>query len=201
MRLPLLAAALLPFAGLSALWAWSEQLSHEGTEWEVPIEGYDPRDLLRGHYVEFTYDWPIPERDGQTDDERVRFRPPPQALCLSGDAPRIAEAVPFGPADEAALENCAHPVIADPGSLYGPASLRTGRLYVGQDRAPRLSERLRDRDVRGIVRFRQRSDGAMTVQGIRFRPLRSEERAAREREGIEPTAPPIMEEPATSPNE
>ncbi|MGZ9109006.1 MAG: GDYXXLXY domain-containing protein [Micavibrio sp.] len=28
-----------------------------GTIWQISIEGYDPRDLLRGHYLNFTYDW------------------------------------------------------------------------------------------------------------------------------------------------
>jgi uncharacterized membrane-anchored protein len=25
---------------------------------DVAVTGYDPRDLLRGHYVRFTYVWP-----------------------------------------------------------------------------------------------------------------------------------------------
>ena len=28
-----------------------------GTLWRVPVTGYDPRDLLRGHYLTFRYDW------------------------------------------------------------------------------------------------------------------------------------------------
>lgn len=30
---------------------------NKGTAWTVPVSGYDPRDLLRGHYVQFNYDW------------------------------------------------------------------------------------------------------------------------------------------------
>lgn len=30
---------------------------NNGTIWRVSIEGYDPRDLLHGHYLNFTYDW------------------------------------------------------------------------------------------------------------------------------------------------
>ena len=48
-----LIAAILPVAGLAGLWAISANTYRQGTEWEVPIQGYDPRDLLRGHYVEF----------------------------------------------------------------------------------------------------------------------------------------------------
>jgi|GEM_PF-2187218 len=28
----------------------------KGTQWELPISGYDPRDLLRGRYIVFQYD-------------------------------------------------------------------------------------------------------------------------------------------------
>ena len=68
-----IAALLLPLAGLGGLWAMSDHTFRQGTEWEVPIAGFDPRDFLRGHYVEFTYDWPGVEE----------FRDaPPQMLCL-----------------------------------------------------------------------------------------------------------------------
>lgn len=190
-----LAAAILPLAGLAAAWAWSEQRAREGTEWEVPVEGYDPRDLLRGHYVEFTYDWPLPEPDPGEGARNVR--PPPQALCLSGIPPAIAAAVPFDPLDQAALDACAHPVIADPGAVYGRAGLRTGRLYVGQDRARRIERQFFDRDMRAIVRLRQRPGGGFAPVDIRFRPPGDAERGEGAEERIEPTAPPIIRDPGT----
>lgn len=30
---------------------------NKGTIWTVPIAGYDPRDLLRGHFLQFQYVW------------------------------------------------------------------------------------------------------------------------------------------------
>ncbi|NJO13893.1 MAG: GDYXXLXY domain-containing protein, partial [Rhizobiales bacterium] len=80
-RLIRLAAVVIPAVGLAGLWATSHQTYQQGTEWEVPIQGYDPRDYLRGHYVEFNYDWPGVEE----------FRDaPPQMLCLEGAAPALA---------------------------------------------------------------------------------------------------------------
>lgn len=198
MRLARLAAALLPLAGLGALWGWSEHVSRQGTDWEVPVEGYDPRDLLRGHYVEFTYDWPVPPaaRDAGTEPAMRPAAPPRQGLCLKGDPPQLREATPFDPSDDGARDQCAHPIVADPGSVYGPAMLDRGRLYVGQDRAREIEDRLRDRALRGIVTIRQRPDGSFTPIDIRFRPLTEAEREQRERGAIRPTAPPIMEERA-----
>jgi hypothetical protein len=40
-----LAAILLPLAGLGGLWVMSDRTYQQGTEWEVPIDGFDPRDL------------------------------------------------------------------------------------------------------------------------------------------------------------
>jgi uncharacterized membrane-anchored protein len=49
---------LLPLVGLAYCWQTTRQSAAEGVEWDVAVTGYDPRDLLRGHYVRFTYVWP-----------------------------------------------------------------------------------------------------------------------------------------------
>jgi hypothetical protein len=181
-----LAAALLPLAGLAVLWGWSDYRSRQGTEWEVPIQGYDPRDYLRGRYVEFAYDWP-----GLEENAFIA----PGALCLEGVAPRIDRVI----LPAAGTSPCAHPLVADEGGVYGISALSQGRLYVGQDRAAALEEELRKRNQRGIVRIRQREDGSFTPVAIRFRPMtaaeiteRDAEDAARAEQGFEP--PEVGEE-------
>ncbi len=180
-----LAAAVLPLLGLGALWAQSDRTYHAGTEWEVPIEGYDPRDYLRGHYVEFRYDWP------QLDFWATG--PGPEALCIEGTAPRIAR-VTLSKADAA----CAHLLKADQSHVYGD-SLGSGRLYIGQKRAEALQEHLRNRDQRGMVTIRQREDGSFTPISIRFRPLTPAEIAERDAPAgaaplspFDPLAPPAV---------
>ena len=183
MRLPILASCLLPIVGLAGLWGWSDHLSRQGTDWDVEVEGYDPRDLLRGHYVEFTYNWPEPATDDDEDDDQIRrFDPGPQLLCLYGEAPELDRAERV---EEDAFEDCAHPARANPASVYGRRSLRRGRFYVGQDRALEIEEEMRDRVQRGIVRIRQRDDGTITPVSIRFRPLTEEEIAERDAEDEE----------------
>ncbi|MBI1403205.1 MAG: hypothetical protein GC147_08335 [Porphyrobacter sp.] len=177
-RLARLVAVALPLAGLAGLWATSERTYNQGTEWEVPIMGYDPRDVLRGHYVEFTFDWPI---SGEAVESGMQF------LCLAGDPPKLASATPV--ADAAALAACPHPLRAAPDGVYGVTGLERGRLYVGQDRARALQAQLADRDQRGIVTIRQREDGSFTPVDIRFRPLTPQERAARENDNGRPEIP------------
>ncbi|NBB25719.1 hypothetical protein GVM20_11325 [Porphyrobacter sp. SLTP] len=176
-RLIRLATVVVPVLGLGALWAQSDRTYHQGTEWEVPIQGYDPRDYLRGHYVEFSYDWP-----GFDARELDQW---PAALCLAGKPPRL-DAV--SAADDAAA--CPHPITTDGNGVYGISALMTGRLYIGQDRAAQLEEQLRSGDQRGIVTIRQREDGSFTPIAIRFRPLTPAEIAARDAQRAEELLPP-----------
>ena len=152
-----------PLVGLAAIWGWSDYSSRQGTDWEIPIEGYDPRDLLRGHYVEFTYDWPGITEEGLLDTT---------SFCIEGTAPKV-DRLRVG----AEGEDCAHPVESDYSGVYGMSDLATGRLYVGQDRARILQEALWDRKQSGFVVIRQREDGRITPQDIIFRPAPDAETA------------------------
>lgn len=173
-RLIRLAAVVAPALGLAALWGLSDHTYRQGTEWEVPIQGYDPRDYLRGHYVEFGYDWP--GIDAFQDS-------PPQRLCLEGRAPDLTRVTAPGDGP------CAHPIRAGESGVYGWDSLGRGRLYIGQDRAEALQQQLQNRDQRGIVTIRQREDGSFTPISIRFRPLTPEEIAERDAPADAPLTP------------
>ena len=150
-------ALALPLAGLGATWGTTHIRAQQGTEWDVPIAGYDPRDLLRGHYVIYTYEWPGLE--GQANDLRRA-----QTLCLEGSAPDLVRA--HLPADEP----CEHVIRARGGWNDPEGGLGSGRLYVSQDRAATLQRQLADPGLQGMVRIRLREDGRLTPLGIAFRP-------------------------------
>ncbi|MET4132558.1 hypothetical protein ABIE62_001693 [Porphyrobacter sp. MBR-155] len=180
-RLTRLAAVVLPLIGLAGVWGMGDHTYRQGTEWEVPIQGYDPRDYLRGHYVEFSYDWP--GLGGWRDAG-------PEMLCLAGAAPDLVSVTVAETAAERAA--CDHPLRADLSGVYSWDALMRGRLYVGQDRALALEEELRNRDQRGIVTIRQREDGSFTPIAIRFRPLTPAEQAERDAQDQPPTMPPAI---------
>ena len=177
-RIATLAALALPLVGLAGLWAWTDSWTREGTDWDVPVQGYDPRDLLRGHYIQFQYDWP-----GETAKEESRWWL--GAFCIEGEAPVIERIVVREDVDD-----CTHFAKPETGSVYASNGLRNGRLYVPQTRARELEQKLADPDLRGIVTVRQRTDGRILPQSIRFRPLTAEERAEREAEWEQETPPP-----------
>lgn len=154
-----LAALALPLLGLGALWLNTDRLSRQGTQWDVPIQGYDPRDLLQGHYVMFQYDWPA---SGQADTDGARTY---GALCLAGTAPTIASV-----RIKRDHEDCRPFVRA--GETFD------GRLYASRDEALRLEKALGDPAKQGVVRIRLRPDGHITPLRISFRPRPPEQQAA-----------------------
>lgn len=174
------AALALPLLGLGWTWASADRLSRQGTDWQVPIEGFDPRDLLRGHYVEFRYDWPGLAR-ADTDFG------PPLALCLTGRAPQIEAVREVGP--DAACPNKAS---AAGDGVYGSDELEQGRLYTSQAEAARLQEELWDPKQQGVLHFRLRPDGHITPLRLTFRPRPPGE--PRQDDAAAPPAPVISTE-------
>lgn len=52
-------AVLIPIVGLLFLVGRAEFAARSGPTWHIPIEGYDPRDLLHGRYLQyqFSFNW------------------------------------------------------------------------------------------------------------------------------------------------
>ena len=183
-------ALVVPVIGLGALWALSDYESRQGTEWDVEIRGYDPRDLLRGHYVEFTYDWDGIEPEEQIERE-FGSRPPLDRFCLTGMPP----GPPVVSEVNGDIGDCEYPVEVDWDGVYGDQSLERGRLYVGQERALAIQETMRDRDQRAIVRVRLGENRRLTPLDITFRPLTAQELAERDAELVEPAEAVELELP------
>lgn len=148
----------LPLLGLGAVWAQTELFSRQGTEWDVPVRGYDPRDILRGHYVQFQYDWPGP----QPDSGRAWT-----TLCLEGTPPNLVRAVPVYADDpDAPQAPCPYRVGGEGRGGVGMG----GRLYAPKETALDLQDKLANPKLQGLIRVRLRPDGELTPLGMTFRP-------------------------------
>ncbi|PCJ29746.1 MAG: hypothetical protein COA90_11205 [Gammaproteobacteria bacterium] len=82
----LFTVVMIPFILLCLLIARAEYHLSMGTQWDFAITGYDPRDLLRGHYLRFrvVYDWH--ESKNECNNE------PDCAYCLTdvgNQAPKV----------------------------------------------------------------------------------------------------------------
>lgn len=165
-----LAALILPLVGLGATWLSTHKAAQQGTEWDVPVRGYDPGDYLRGHYVQFTYDWPTAEKKaddfmrGMIGDE----------MCIVGTAPVVEKLVEPPANPPSSGTPCANYVRSDSANMFG---LDSGRLYASEAEAMRLQEALADPKQQGVVRVRLRPDGHLMPLRITFRPKPAEPKA------------------------
>lgn len=139
-RRPLLLAALaLPALWLAAgIWGNERALS-AAPEWRIPIRGYDPRDPLRGRYVQFSYAW-------QLRGEAALCNDPAQCrLCLERQGETVIATISTLP------PACAHPVDPAVSGLdlrqgFGPRlePAFTSRIFVSETSAPLLEAQLRE---------------------------------------------------------
>ncbi len=160
---------LLPVGGLGYSWVSTEIESREGVVWEVPIAGYDPRDLLRGHYVQYRYQWP--GLDSQ--DDRGIFQYSGRVICITGNAPIIDRASLLDSYDsdfEAKLTGCDSVVEYNPWSEEGSDGLDRDRMFLPQDRASEYQSKLNDRDLQAIARVRVNTSNYLIPVDIVFRP-------------------------------
>lgn len=176
-----LLAVAMPLVGLAGMWASTERWSRQGTDWLVPVEGYDPRDLLRGHYVQFRYAWPGAEEPAFGASATVEPQDYPFGGCITGTAPTIDRVVRIG--SEAGRSTCANLLAPADTTMFGTPDLpREGRLYVAQTSARALEEQLRNPDLQGVIRVRLRSDGTVTPLELTFRPRPPEQEPEAQRE-------------------
>lgn len=69
-----LGALLLPLMYLAFWVLYQQRILITGSSFEFPIEAYDPRDLLAGHYLQYTVDYGV--------DEQCAIQDASAYLCL-----------------------------------------------------------------------------------------------------------------------
>ncbi|MFM5929891.1 MAG: GDYXXLXY domain-containing protein [Novosphingobium sp.] len=176
------AALALPLLGLGWTWLSADQLSRQGTDWQVAVRGYDPHDILRGHYVQFTYDWPgLVRREDYT---------PLMAICFEGSGGFVTKASDVDP-KTARCPNLARASNSSARSYL--TSLETGRLYASEVEALRMQTALADPKQQGMIHFRLREDGHVTPLRITFRP-----RTAAELKAIEDAEKAVLDASQTA---
>lgn len=85
-RLVLILALLVPIAALAANVWWHQQQRLVGEEVILPISGFDPRDLLSGHYLTYQIDYGIePECTNIESKTPINICLSPQLAWYSGD--------------------------------------------------------------------------------------------------------------------
>jgi len=149
---------------------------HGATVVNVPIRGYDPRDLLRGHYIQgqFDWDWEI-EPAAANSDTGIEGA----ACVLTSDTPkpRLRFLAEWKAGDR--IEPGCRAIIAGRGwagqgriaARFAPAKLDTGggqvKLFVPEDRAADLEILLLERPGALTVDLAVQPDGSAAIKALR----------------------------------
>jgi len=125
----LLLAVLIPFLLLSFLIIRAEIHINQGQEWQFKVQGYDPRDLLRGHYLRFNlrYNW--------TNEKAGCESGVDCCLCLSD----ISQQTP-----EVKKTNCEVAKNQCDGYMRSEFERSLNRYYIPEDYALQAEQILRD---------------------------------------------------------
>jgi hypothetical protein len=134
-------AVVIPMLGLLVLVARAEVLLRSGASFRVAIEGYDPRDLLRGHYLQyrFRFDWQGESSCGRLASGFPESIDPSCCVCLSSevDSNTLAQARQV-PCDR--VSTC-------DGWLAGASVVPPLRYFVPERQALDLEDALRGREA------------------------------------------------------
>lgn len=134
-----LAALLLPILWSAGSWAVHQRAIGAGASWVIPVEGYDPRDLIRGQHIRFRYAWEVRGDGAQCGNQSCD-------LCLSREGDKVvAEIAPLG-------AQCRNRVDLRQSGIGVSQSFRQGavfssRIFVSESSAPQLDAMLRQGGV------------------------------------------------------
>lgn len=150
-----LAVLALPFLAMLLMIGMNmRNLSHG--EYRMAIEGYDPRDLLRGHYLTFRYKWDAPSD----------YKHALGCACISGEALNPVVRVGKCPSSQNALpEACQSFIRVERRGGYQPYE-ESRRVYIPDIEAPLLEKMLREGQHRFEVGVVPQSDGRARVKTL-----------------------------------
>ncbi|MFT3772923.1 MAG: GDYXXLXY domain-containing protein [Minicystis sp.] len=143
----LLVALALPIVALLAMVVRAEIVSRGGKPWVIAIRGYDPRDLIRGHYLSYRLDF-------RKEEPSERCTAATCCYCLRG---------PAGSEPLVTRINCAEKASCD--SWFPESQLdHLQEFYVPEDRGYQLEREIRAKDAKLSVRVS--SGGVVIVQDL-----------------------------------
>lgn len=152
---------------LFCLAVWGQAHVHQnygGKSWDIKITGYDPRDLLYGHYLRFRFNWPT----------AALAEPGPTCLCINPSATgHIDPNIYAGRCADIARSQChsTAKVYNRYGTLQTQNNHSGEEYYIAEDTAVELEKLLTQgqEDIRISVRVQRDGSialGQMTINSI-----------------------------------
>ena len=165
-----IAALALPVLALAGLVGQQEWVLANARILSVPLTGFDPRDLLRGHYIRAQMDW-----DWEHPPVVEEYQVVDGAVCVLEETPkpRVRFLAGWKAGDQ--TNNDCRLVIAGHArvpSRFAPTTLDNGdggiQFYVPETRAIDLEKLMRERPGSLTADLAVRADGAAAVRALRI---------------------------------
>jgi hypothetical protein len=164
-----IAALALPVIALAALVGHQELLLANARILSVPLTGFDPRDLLRGHYIRAQMDW-----DWERAPSVEEYQAVDGALCVLAETPKPRVRFLAGwKAGDRTDADCKLVIAgnARAPSRFAPTLLDNGdgaiQFYVPESRASDLETLMRERPGSLTADLAVRADGAAAIKAVR----------------------------------
>lgn len=164
-----IAALAFPVLALAALVGHQELLLANARILSVPLTGFDPRDLLRGHYIRAQMDWDWERAPAVNDYEAVDG-----ALCVVAETPKPRVRFLAGwKAGDRTDADCRLVIAghARAPSRFVPSQLDNGdggiQFYVPEARASDLEKLMSDRPGSLTADLAVRADGGAAIKALR----------------------------------
>jgi len=149
-------ALLLPIVAFTGLVMRAELLRASGPVFHVAIAGYDPRDLLQGHYLRYRLQWPT---DGECDGATC-------CLCLQTSG--VHTKVACGVVDKTCDAQLSRPVVEQGREFFiqenaGPAleqAIRRGQGAIALNVTPNGQVHVHELFIDGVPHRRWLRDNA-----------------------------------------
>ena len=170
-----IAALALPVLALAALVGDQERRVMGAPVLNVPLVGFDPRDLLYGHYLLAQFDWDWEREPAATN----AYEEVDGAACVLADAPKprlrfLADWTagdPVDPACKLVMAGRGWPRTGQRPPRFTPDDLDRGgggvRFYIPENRGHELEQLIRDRPGALTADLAVRADGRVTIRALR----------------------------------
>ncbi len=141
---------ILLFIPVFVLLGWTlsvQAMISAGKKLDLPIRGYDPRDILAGHYLSVEVDYAVfPSECEKEEKGKERWRKKDAFFCA--DEGRVALGTP---------EGC--PVFIKGYCLYGRFHDGVSRFYIPEKMSPVLERAVRNKNNNPMLRLSVTPDG------------------------------------------
>lgn len=169
-----IAALALPVLALAALVGEQERQIAGAPVLRVPLIGYDPRDLIYGHYLLAQFDWDWEGEPKASND----YQEVEGGACVLAETPRPRlRFVPGWKVGDRVDPACRLMMVGRASQRSGqlparftPANLDQGggvRFYIPENRGTELERVIRDRPGALTADLAVRADGNVTIRALR----------------------------------